>query len=124
MNELRTLKNQRRAGIQSAARSTRATLSCLCLAALAACGGGGGSSGDDDGDNNSPTYTLGGTVSGLNGSLTMANGGATTTVSTNGTFNFTDKLAAGTAYAVSVSSQPPGRPARSVRERGRWAAPM
>lgn len=109
MNELRTLKNQRRAGIQSAARSTRATLSCLCLAALAACGGGGGSSGDDDGDNNSPTYTLGGTVSGLNGSLTMANGGATTTVSTNGTFNFTDKLAAGTAYAVSVSSQPTGQ---------------
>jgi hypothetical protein len=84
----------------------------LLLAALLlnACGGGGG-----EGDAATPqtpplapaTYSLGGTVSGLAGSVTLqANGGATLAVSSNGPFTFPSRLAGGTTYSVTVSSQP------------------
>jgi 6-phosphogluconolactonase (cycloisomerase 2 family) len=72
------------------------------LLLLAACGGG------KDGDPPAPsTYSVGGTVSGLNGSLTLANnGGDTRTVSANGAFTFATALAGGANYAVTVASQP------------------
>ncbi len=58
------------------------------------------------------TYTLGGTVSGLLSGESLAlddTGGASLTVTANGTFSFTTQLATGTTYAVTVSTQPTGQ---------------
>lgn len=74
----------------------------VALLLLAACGGG-----NDADPPAPPTYSVGGTVSGLNGSLTLANnGGDTRTVSANGDFTFATALAGGANYAVTVASQP------------------
>lgn len=78
--------------------------------ALAGCGGG------SDDDNGPPpvgdSYTLGGSVSGLaaNGRLVLQNNGAADlAVSANGGFTFDRRIAAGSTYAVTVSSQPAGQ---------------
>jgi len=54
------------------------------------------------------TYTVGGTVSGLAGSglVLQDNSGNNLAVSANGPFTFTTALASGTAYSVTVFSQP------------------
>jgi 6-phosphogluconolactonase (cycloisomerase 2 family)/chitodextrinase len=54
------------------------------------------------------TRTIGGTVTGLAGSglVLQNNGGNNLAVGTNGAFTFTTPLASGTAYAVTVLSQP------------------
>jgi len=53
------------------------------------------------------TYSVGGTVSGLTGSVTLANnGGDARTVTTNGAFSFATALAGGSNYAVTVTTQP------------------
>lgn len=60
-------------------------------------------------------YTVGGTVIGLAGSglvLSLNNGVQTLPVSANGSFTFPTALANGSAYAVSVATQP-GAPAQS-----------
>jgi len=55
------------------------------------------------------TYTIGGTVTGLTGSVTLLDNGANSlTVSANGSFTFTTALAGGSSYAVTVSTQPTG----------------
>jgi ABC-type molybdate transport system substrate-binding protein len=54
-----------------------------------------------------PTYSIGGTISGLIGTVHLEdNGGNALTVTANGTFTFTTKLATGKTYDVTVSSQP------------------
>jgi hypothetical protein len=55
-----------------------------------------------------PTYTIGGTVSGLTGSglVLQNNGGDNRTISGNGAFTFTTALTSGTSYNVSVLAQP------------------
>jgi 6-phosphogluconolactonase (cycloisomerase 2 family) len=54
-------------------------------------------------------YSVGGTVSGLVGSgLALINGGVTLGVSANGTFAFSGKVASGSAYSITVTSQPTG----------------
>jgi hypothetical protein len=68
--------------------------------ALVSCGGGG-----------TPTYTIGGTVSGLtSGSLVLKNNaGDDLTISANSTsFTFATALANGATYAVTVGTQPSG----------------
>ena len=57
------------------------------------------------------TFTLGGSVSGLAGgaSVVLANGGATVTVSASGSFTFPTAIASGTAYSVTVGTQPGGQ---------------
>ena len=56
------------------------------------------------------TYSVGGTVSGLSGSVVLQdNGGDNLTVSANGSFTFATKLASGAAYAVTVKTQPAGQ---------------
>lgn len=72
---------------------------CCVLAALSGCGGGGSS-----------TYTIGGTVSGLagDGLVLQDNGADDLHVAANGSFTFTTALASGTAYAVTVLTQPNG----------------
>ena len=56
------------------------------------------------------TFTVGGTVSGLTGSVTLRNNGGNNLVrNTNGGFTFATALASGSAYAVTVFSQPAGQ---------------
>jgi trimeric autotransporter adhesin len=73
---------------------------------LSACGGGGGDKGGGGGNPAPQTFTVGGTVTGLAGNLTLQNGGTNLAVSANGSFAFTAALAAGASYAVSVQSAP------------------
>jgi len=57
--------------------------------------------------NCSTTYTVGGTVSGLSGTVTLVNsGGDDLVVSANGNFNFPTPLTTGTTYNVTVKTQP------------------
>ena len=69
---------------------------------LGACGGG---------SSETPKFTVGGTVAGLAGgsSVTIQNNGAESiTVSSNSPFTFPTRIAAGSAYVVTISSQPSG----------------
>lgn len=72
------------------------------LAALAGCGSGG--------TQNTPAasgYSIGGTVSGLNGTLVLQDDGADNlSVSTNGAFKFPTTLGLGISYSVTIASQP------------------
>jgi 6-phosphogluconolactonase (cycloisomerase 2 family) len=53
------------------------------------------------------TYSVGGTLAGLAGSVTLANnGGDTRTLTANGAFSFATALPTATAYSVTVTSQP------------------
>lgn len=74
---------------------------------LVACGGGGGgSSGGSSGP--PPTFTVGGTASGLVGTgLALSlNGGTALNVTANGAFTFSGALTSGTAYTVTIATQP------------------
>jgi hypothetical protein len=52
-------------------------------------------------------YTVGGTVSGLSGAVTLLdNGGDTLPLSTNGSFTFPSPVAEGSTYNVTVQTQP------------------
>lgn len=73
------------------------------LATLAACSGGGG------GASSSPSYTVGGTVSGLGVTKSVVlqnNGGDNLTVSADGAFTFTTSKANNAAYDVRAFTQP------------------
>ena len=53
------------------------------------------------------TYTVGGTITGLNGSVTIANsGGAPLVLTTNGKFAFPAPVTQGTNYSVAVTANP------------------
>ena len=69
------------------------------------------------------TYTVGGTVAGLNGSVTLANnGGDARTVSAAGAFSFTTPIATGAAYAVTVTAQPANQTCTVTSGSGTMAA--
>lgn len=58
-----------------------------------------------------PTYSIGGTVSGLRTGASVAlknNGADTLTVATNGSFIFNTQLASGASYNVTIATQPAG----------------
>ena len=56
------------------------------------------------------TYSVGGSVSGLSGTVVLQNnGGNDLSVSANGSFAFSTQLASGAAYAVTVKSSPSGQ---------------
>ncbi len=79
----------------------------LALAgALAACGGGSGDGGSSS--NQTPTYTISTTVSGLSGTgLVLQNNlGNDLTVTANGSATFSTGLTSGTAYSVTVKTNP------------------
>ena len=63
------------------------------------------------GDLSAPaTFTVGGSVSGLSGSVVLQDNGADNlTVTANGPFTFATGLASGAAYAVTVKTQPAGQ---------------
>lgn len=74
---------------------------------LAACSGGGGGGGGGGGV---LTYTVGGTVSGLSGTVVLQNnGGDDLSISADGAFTFATRLNDGSAYAVTVATQPSGQ---------------
>jgi putative esterase len=57
-----------------------------------------------------PTFTVGGTVSGLTGTVVLQDNGADNlTVTANGPFTFATALASGAAYAVTVKTNPTGQ---------------
>jgi hypothetical protein len=80
---------------------------------LAACGGGGGYDGGGSGSSSAGlTYTVGGTVAGLNPGGTVVlqnNGGDNLSVSTNGPFTFPTALSYTTNFRVTVLTQPTGQ---------------
>lgn len=57
------------------------------------------------------TYTIGGSVSGLAGTLVVSNGGKDRTITANGSYAFAVPLASGAGYNVTVKSQPAYPPA-------------
>ena len=68
--------------------------------ALTACGGG---------STPPPTYSIGGTVSGIDAGQSVVlqdKGGSDLTVSANGAFSFATKVTSGAAYAVTILAQP------------------
>ena len=74
---------------------------------LTACGG---DDDDDGGGSGSRTYTVGGTVSGLIGTLVLQNnGGDDLTLTGDGSFTFATEVADGGGYRVSVATQPNGQ---------------
>lgn len=82
----------------------------LAAAGLAACGGGGGGGGEGGGGAPPALYRVGGTVTGLSGTMTLQNSGADNlTVAANGPFTFATALATASAYAVTVLSPPAGQ---------------
>ncbi len=82
--------------------------SAVALLSLVACAGGVESGSTVTGNSPSaPTYALGGTVSGLSGSLTLQSGtGDSLTLRQDGRFTFGNRLAAGATYGVIVTSSP------------------
>ena len=93
--------------MQRMGRTITRWLALMAAALLVACGGGGGGAGS------APTYTVGGTVSGLVGTglVLQVNGSGNLTIPANGTYAFPG-VVTGTAYAVTVLTQP-ATPAQS-----------
>jgi len=90
----------------------RGALVLIAVAALAGCGG-------DDGDE----WSIGGTTSGLTGTVVLQNnGGNNLSVTANGSFTFGSKVADGTAYAVTVATQPAGQTCAVANGSGRASA--
>ena len=88
------------------ARLTAAILAVFATVALSSCGKG--SSVGAGGQPPVPTYRIGGTVSGLTGAdlVLQNNGGNNLPISTNGAFTFTNAIASGATYAVTVLTHP------------------
>jgi hypothetical protein len=90
---------------------SRCTL-VLAVLLVTACGGGGGGSSPSSTDPPPPTsYTVGGTASGLaaSGLVLLDNGGNALSVAANATsFTFSTELTSGSAYTVTIQSQPTG----------------
>ena len=81
-------------------------LGLFAVFSLAGCGGGGGGS---SGGGGTVSYTVGGTVSGLTGPVTLQNGSDHLTFSTTSNFTFAIAVSSGTSYNITVSTQPPGQ---------------
>lgn len=90
---------------------------CALAVLLTACGGGGGNNPPAGAGPNPPgsgglmTYAIGGTVSGLAGGtlVLQINSGSDLTVSADGAFVFSLRLADQSTYSVQVSSPPAGQ---------------
>jgi 6-phosphogluconolactonase len=85
----------------------------LLAALLAGCGGGGGNGGS--GGNTPPpppppppTFSVGGTITGLSGAglVLLNNGAGNLAVPASGAFTFATRLPSGTAFTVTVGTQP------------------
>ena len=83
-------------------RLTALTLMLSLMFVFGGCGGGGGGT---------KSYTVGGTLSGLNSGqqLTLTNGAETLTITVNGGFTFQTSLTSGSTYSVAIATQPTGQ---------------
>jgi hypothetical protein len=90
------------------AMTLRTTLLAATLAALGGCGGGDSSDPAPPPPPPAPvTVKIGGTVSGLTGTLVLRDNGADDlTTAADGAFTFATSLGSGAAYAVSIATQP------------------
>ncbi len=87
-----------------------ALLAC-CAVLFVACGGG-----DSESD---PAYTVGGSISGLNGTVVLQNnGGNSLSLNSNGSFSFSSPISAGATYLVSVLTQPAGQTCSASNHQG------
>ncbi len=81
----------------------RLFLGMLVTSFIYGCSAGGGG-------NSTPTYTIGGTVTGLNGTLVLQNNGSDDlTITANGSFTFSTRLPDGSTYNVTILTQPTGQ---------------
>ena len=55
------------------------------------------------------TFTLGGTVSGLSGTVVLTNGGVDKSVTANGAYTFDSSVNSGSTYNVTIKTQPTGQ---------------
>ncbi len=79
----------------------------MFLAFLINCGGPGAGGGSDDPLPSIINYSIGGTVSGLSGTLVLQNNGSDNlSINSNAAFIFETAIADGSSYNVTVSSQP------------------
>jgi hypothetical protein len=93
----------------SAPRIANILLVAFALLALIGCGGGGGGSAAPD-TSAPPTFSIGGNVSGLSGTLVLQNnGGNDLTVNSNGRFTFSRELFSGADFLVTIATQPVGQ---------------
>jgi hypothetical protein len=101
------------ASLLLAACSSSTTKPPAPLPDLAGGGGGGDDAGGggDDGAVVAPTFTVGGTLSGLaaGATLVLDNRGERLTLTADGAFTFATALADSSAYAVTVTTQPAGQ---------------
>jgi len=88
-----------------------------CMAAISACGGGGG--GGDEGlvpgpPPPAPSFSIGGTVTGLAGTglVLRDQSGEDLAISANGAFTFQARVGTGLTYEVSIRTQPMSDPAQ------------
>ncbi len=88
-------------------RAGFAAVGCIAILSLSACGGSS-STVPTPGTLAAPSYSVGGTVTGLAGSTVELenNGGDALSIGANGTFAFVTPLIPGDSYDVSVSAQP------------------
>ncbi len=92
-------------------RPRRNNVVCLIMAAVAvaSCGGGGGGGGGSD-EPPVATFSVGGTVQGLEGTLVLQNnGGDNLSISADGSFTFSSRLNNGSSYSITVGTQPTGQ---------------
>ena len=82
-------------------------ISAALALALTGCGGGGGGTDTGTGTVTGTTsFTVGGLVTGLTGSVVLQDNGGDDLTVTNGTFTFATKLVNGSTYKVTVPNQP------------------
>jgi len=103
----------RAAAFSVGAKACVLMLFVLAAVALTACGGGspGPAPAPAPGPGPAPTtYTVGGTVLGLTGTVVLQNaGGSNLSVSASGAFTFSTPLTSGAAYNIAVLNQPTGQ---------------
>jgi hypothetical protein len=89
----------------------------LAAAAASACVG-------SFGDKEDNAFALGGTVTGLDGTLVLQNGGDAVTVTADGSFTFGNNVKRGDAYSVTVRTQPTGQTCTVANGSGTMDAPV
>ena len=94
----------------SASRIANIFVIVLALLTLLGCGGGGGGSSAAPDTAAPPTFSIGGNVSGLSGTLVLQNNaGNDLTVNSNGGFAFSRELLSGADFLVTIATQPVGQ---------------
>ena len=92
-----------------------ALLVSISAVGLTACGGGGGDSGGttnvgSSGGAGSSSFTIGGSISGLAGQVTLLNNGSDPLIATsNSSFVFPQSIVGGGSYSVTIGTQPTGQ---------------